>query len=243
MKSLFRSLFIMALFAAGIARADDQPAGRTIGVFGDSLGYGVWSGLYTVEKKHPEDKLIRYAKVGAGLTRPDYTTWFTEFAASLDKDHISHAVFMVGANDQESIRDDNHHGYLFQSDGWKKTYAQRIDTILGEFAKRHIIVVWVGLPILRKEDLNSGAGLLNGLFQDEVQHSGATYLSLADSFKGPDGGYAAYLPDANGHQRQVRADDGIHFTGYGYELLAEKVYDAMRDAAAPKAAESQAAVP
>jgi hypothetical protein len=223
---------LLAIVLAGPARADDS-AGRNIGVFGDSLGYGVWSGLYTVLKKHPEDKLFRYAKVGAGLTRPDYATWFTDFTTSLDRDHITCAVVMVGANDQESIRDDSHKGYLFQSDGWKKTYAERIDSILAEFTKRKVAVVWVGLPILRKDDMNSGATMLNGMFADEVGHAGGTFLSLADAFKGPDGGFAAFLPDATGHLRQVRQDDGIHFTGYGYELLAAKVYDAVLTTAPP----------
>ena len=241
--SLFRLLVVTALLLAGGARADEPATARIIGVFGDSLGYGVWSGLYTVVKKHPDDRLFRYATVGAGLTKPDYATWFADFNTALDRDHITHAVVMVGANDQESIRDDAHKGYLFQSDGWKRTYAQRIDTMLGAFAKRHIAVVWVGLPILRKEEMNSGALLLNGIFADEVHHAGGTFLSLADAFKGQDGGFAAYLPDAGGHLRQVRQDDGIHFTGYGYELLAEKVYDAIQTAATPVVADAEAPTP
>ena len=230
--SLLSVVFCLGLtLMAGAVRADDP---RNIGVFGDSLGYGVWSGLETVVKKHPDDRLFRYAKVGAGLTRPDYTTWLAEFSQSLDRDHITAAVVMLGANDQEGIRDENHQGFLFQSDGWKRTYSARIDAILAEFAKRKIAVLWVGLPVLRKEDQNAGATMMNGMFAAEVTHAGAKFLSLDDAFKGPDGGFAAYLPDDKGHLRQVRQDDGIHFTGYGYELLAEKVYDAMQDAPAPQ---------
>jgi hypothetical protein len=235
--SMFRALVLGLLLVAGFAHAD-EPAGRHIGVFGDSLGFGVWSGLETVLKKHPEDKLYRYAKVGAGLTRPDYAAWLTDFNQSLDRDQITHAVVMVGANDQEGIRDDAHKGYQFQTEGWKRTYAERIDTILAAFAKRHVAVLWVGLPVLRKDDMNAGAVFLNALFNDEVTHAGGTFLSLADSFKGADGGFAAYLPDAAGHLKQVRQDDGIHFTGYGYELLAEKVYDAMEHATIPADAPS-----
>jgi hypothetical protein len=224
------------LWMIGLAPAwGDTPPPQVVGVFGDSLGYGVWSGLYTIMKKHPDDKLFRYAKVGAGLTRPDYTAWFAEFTQSLDTDKTTEAVVMVGANDQQSIRDENHKGYLYQSDGWKRAYVGRIDAMLDEFAKRHIAVVWVGLPIMAKDDMNASALYLNAIFADEVQRRGGTFLPLIDTYKGADGHFAAYLPDPAGHLKQVRGDDGVHFTGYGYELIAEKVYDALQEAKPPAA--------
>ena len=208
--------------------ADSSPAtGVNIGVFGDSLGAGVWSGLYVVLKKHPEDHLFQYAKVGSGLTRPDYFAWFGEFTQKLDSDHITMAVIMFGANDQQSLRDENQKGFLFQSEGWKRNYSGRVDAILAELTKRKIRTVWIGIPILRKEELNKGADYLNQIFLDEVQKSGATFLPLTETFKGPDGGFASHLPDSSGHLKQVRADDGVHFTPWGYQLIAEKVYDIL----------------
>jgi hypothetical protein len=216
------------LFLCGsVTLAADAPPPLTIGVFGDSLGDGVWSGLYTVLKKHPEDHLFRYSKVGTGLTKPDYATWFGEFTKELDADHITVAIIMFGANDQESIRDENQKGYLFQSEGWKRTYSGHVDAILGELAKRNIKAIWLGIPILRKDELNKGADYLNQIFQDSAKKSGATFLPLADDFKGADGGFASHLPDSAGHLKQVRADDGIHFTPWGYQLVAEKVYGTL----------------
>ena len=61
-------------------------------------------------------------------------------------------------------------------------------------AKRHITLVWVGLPIMRREDLNTGATYLDAIYADEVQHAGGTFLPLIDTYKGPDGGFAAYGP-------------------------------------------------
>ncbi len=145
----------------------------------------MWSGLYTVLKKHPEDHLFRYAKVGAGLTRPDYADWFKDFTQKLDTDHITVAVIMFGANDQQSIRDDKQKGHLFQTEGWKTVYAGHVDAILDELAKRKIKAIW------------------------------------------PDGNFASHLPDSAGHSRQVRAEDGIHFTPWGYQLVAEKVYGVL----------------
>ena len=37
------------------------------------------------------------------------------------------------------------------------------------------------------------------------------------------GQYAAYGKDRDGVTQRLRADDGIHFTAAGYELIAEKI--------------------
>ena len=218
-------LFLCA--SATLAADTSAPSPLSIGVFGDSLADGVWSGLYTVLKKHPDDHLFRYSKVGTGLTKPDYAAWFDDFTKKLDADHVTVAVIMFGANDQESIRDENQKGYLFQSEGWKRTYSGHVDAILAELAKRHIKAIWLGIPILRKDELNKGADYLNQIFKDSAQKNGATFLSLTDDFKGPDGGFASHLPDSAGKSRQVRAEDGVHFTPWGYQLVAEKVYGTL----------------
>jgi hypothetical protein len=165
--------------------------------------------------------------VGSGLTRPDFSAWFPEFVGDLDTDHPTTAVIMFGANDEQSIRDDDHRGYLFGGDGWKRVYGGRVNAILAELVKRKIAILWVGLPIMRKPDFNDGAKLLDEIFARETKAAGGTFLPLDDDFKGPDGGFATHLPDAKGRMRQVRADDGVHFSGYGYGLVAEKVYDAI----------------
>ncbi len=220
---------VVAAAAPNRAQAQDPapppaPHAWTIGVYGDSLGDGVWSGLYYVLKAHPEMRLIRRSKVGAGLTRGDYQAWLSEFRAQLDADPLSAAVVMYGGNDQQSLRDETHKGYLFETPGWRTVYAGRVHALLEEFAKRNVKVVWVGLPVMGRESLNAGATYLNGIFAEEAKATGATFLPLFDQFRGDDGDYAAWLPDAQKRSRQVRQDDGVHFTGYGYELLADKVF-------------------
>jgi len=239
----FWSLFGGWLLALGlvVAPALASEPGRNIGVFGDSLGDGVWSGLYVVLKKqHPADHVFRHAKVGAGLTRSDFTASLPEFAASLDSEKIDTAIVMVGANDQESIRDDTHKGYLFQSAGWKRTYIAHIDALFAEFNKRKIKVIWLGLPILRKDELNPGAAYLNDIFAESVTRNGGIFVPLIDRFKGADGGFASHLPDAEGHLQKIRTEDGTHFTQYGYELIAQLAYDAIPGATASSAPGAQA---
>jgi hypothetical protein len=226
---LFIFIFINAAgwFAVSDSIAGSEVVAENIGVYGDSLSDGVWSGLYPIVKHHPEDKLFRHSKVGASLTTPDFANWIQEFSASLDQEHTTVAVVMFGANDERGVRDEKHKGYVFESKGWQRVYVSRIDAIYSELAKRKVTVVWVGLPIMRDKQLNAGAVFLNGLYAAEAAKFDGRFLPLSDSFLDSKGQFAAYLPDQKGHLREVRINDGVHFTGYGYGLIADKVYSSI----------------
>jgi uncharacterized protein len=202
-------------------------AAENIGVYGDSLSDGVWSGLYSIVKHHPDDKLYRHSKVGASLTTPGFDTWIQDFAASLDREHITTVVVMYGANDERGIRDDKHKGYVFESKGWQRIYVSRIDAIYSELAKRKVTAVWVGLPVMRDKTTNAGAAFLNGLYATEAAKFGGRFLPLSDAFVDGNGQFAAYLPDPKGHLREVRINDGVHFTAYGYGLIADRVFSTI----------------
>ncbi|HEV2675481.1 MAG TPA: DUF459 domain-containing protein [Aliidongia sp.] len=195
---------------------------RNIAVFGDSLADGAWAGLH--QELHPDDKLFRDSKVGTGLTKPDIRSFVDGFADTLDRDHVTVAVVMFGANDEESLRDDDHKGFVFQSPGWTRVYVSRIEQIIEACRQHKVRVIWVGLPVLRDDTLNKGALFLNGLLQDTVVKNGGTFVSLTEDFKGSDGAFASHLPDAKGELREVRLQDGVHFTFYGYGLIAKKIY-------------------
>ena len=224
---LFLFINAAAWFALSQSIARSEVHAENIGVYGDSLSDGVWSGLYSIVKHHPEDKLFRHGKVGATLTTPDFATWIRDFTSSLDREHITVVVVMFGANDQRGIRDEKHKGYAFESKGWQRVYVSRIDVIYSELAKRKVTIVWVGLPIIRDKDANAGAVFLNGLYAAETAKFGGRFLPLSDSFVDSSGQFAAYLPDKKGHLREVRINDGVHFTSYGYGLIAEKVYSTI----------------
>ena len=100
---LFICINAAAWFTLSQSIARSEVAAENIGVYGDSLSDGVWSGLYSIVKHHPQDKLFRHSKVGATLTTPDFATWTEDFAASLDREHIT-------AVRSESTRLNSSHG-------------------------------------------------------------------------------------------------------------------------------------
>jgi len=84
---------------------------------------------------------------------------------------------------------------------------------------------------------------LNSMLQKTVQTNGGTFLPLEDNFKGADGGFALYLPDADKKLRQVRAPDGTHFTRYGYDLIAAQVVPLIEAPPAGSPAKPASAAP
>ena len=223
----------VSLLALALAGAPKLSQAANIAVFGDSLADGAWIGLHQELSQHAGDKLFRDSKVGTGLTRPDIKGFTQNFIDSLSRDHVDTAVIMFGANDQQSLRDETGKGYLFQSPGWVKVYTDRIGQILAACKTHNVRVIWVGLPVLRDESLNKGAQYLNGLIEAAVKQGGGTYLPLAGDFRDKDGAFASHLPDTKGELREVRLQDGVHFTFYGYDLIGKKIYGLLDSAVSP----------
>jgi hypothetical protein len=202
----------------------------TIGVYGDSLGDGVWAGMNGLLRKRENVKLYRRSKVGGGLTRGDFLQWLDESRAQLLAEPIDHAILLFGANDQQGLRDENRKGYLFKTSSWEEQYSRRIASLIGLLKERGTTVVWLAIPIARKADFNENAGYLNALYRRIAQEQSVPFLQLDDAITDASGGFAAFLPDHANRLRQIRAEDGVHFTFYGYERMATKVLAAIDSA-------------
>ncbi|MDZ5650763.1 DUF459 domain-containing protein [Nitrospirillum sp. BR 11828] len=212
------------------------PAQTTISVYGDSLADGVWSGLYDRLKSQPQTRLVRHSQLGAGLTRPDYASWQAETARQIDDaGEGGYAIIMFGANDMQGVRDENRKGYLFKSPGWTNVYTQRIDWLLQTLKDHHVTTVWIGLPVMRKPETNEDAKFMTGLYEAEAKKYGAVFLPLYQDYLDADGNFMARIDDSRQKSQQLRSDDGIHFTGYGYQLVASKVLTRLQMASAPVA--------
>jgi hypothetical protein len=234
--------FLSGLGFAGVVFLMLAQPGRAAGphniaVFGDSLADGAWSGLYQELKAEPQDELYRDSKVGTGITRPDYDDFVAGFTASLAPEHVTDVVVMFGANDDgSSLRDETHKGYLYATPGWTKVYQARVQNIVTTCERQGIKVFWLGLPVMRDAQRNQGALFLNGIIQQVVTGNGGIFVPLEDDFKDTGGNFATHLPDAQGDLRDVRAEDGVHFSFYGYDLIAKKVLAEILAPAAPLAA-------
>ena len=100
-----------------------------------------------------------------------------------------------------------------------------------DLAHRKVMVVWLGLPVMRSSELNAGARWINDLVEEKLKALGVVYVPLDRDFANPEGEFQPYLQDQASHRsRQIRLEDGVHFTHYGYELIAAKARGAIRQA-------------
>ncbi|MBB6250608.1 SGNH/GDSL hydrolase family protein [Nitrospirillum iridis] len=240
--SAFLCVFTAARAEPAAPQLASPSASATISVYGDSLADGVWSGLYDRLKASPDTRLLRRSQLGAGLTRPDYVTWRAETARQIDEaGDGGYAIIMFGANDMQGVRDENRKGYLFKSPGWTNVYTQRIDWLLQTLKDHHVTTIWVGLPVMRKPETNEDAKFMTNLYETEVKKYGAVFLPLYQDYLDADGNFMQRIDDSRQKSQQLRSDDGIHFTGYGYQLIASKVLTRVQPATAPAAPTAKAA--
>jgi hypothetical protein len=230
MRRLFTFLVLLVVGAAALAptHALAEAPGTVIAVYGDSLADGLWSGLYDLTKSTPTIRLLRHSHIGTGLSRPDYATWQNEVTAELDSDGDTVVVIMVGLNDMQGIRGDDRRGFSFKSPGWASVYNARIDWLLGQIKQRQIQAIWVGLPVMRKAETDEDAKYLSQLFETATKRNDALFIPLYKDFVDADGNFMPRIDDEKKRSHPLRGEDGIHFTGYGYQLVAAKVLDRIK---------------
>jgi hypothetical protein len=84
-------------------------------------------------------------------------------------------------------------------------------------------LVWVGLPVVRRDALEPKLEVLDQMYaQEAAKYPDVSYIDTHTMFS-PDGTYNAYLTRPDGTPTLVRAADGIHFNETGYDMLAQAV--------------------
>ncbi len=212
--------------ASAQARADN-PEPVTVGVFGDSLADGLWTGLYRAFRSDPRvAEVDQLSQVSTGVSNWRYVHVGEATRAQLATRDIAVAVVMFGANDIQGLV---HQGRVhpFRTEGWERVYRARVREIVRTLQDHGALVYWVGLPRMRSERYDANTVFLNRLHREEAEALGAAFIATRAITSAPDGSYAAYLSDASGRARLMRADDGVHFTLRGYQRLAAPVAGAI----------------
>ncbi|HMF06382.1 MAG TPA: SGNH family hydrolase [Methylocella sp.] len=216
---------------ATTAKVQQKPAVAPtyfVAVLGDSLAQMLAQGLTEAFDNRPEVAILRKAKEDSGLVRDDFYDW-TKAAADLlaSGEKIDFAVMLVGSNDRQVLHDANG-TYEPRTPEWQTAYAQRIEAIATQFRDKKIPLLWVGLPIMKNENLSVDAMAFNEFYRAYAEKAGASYLDIWEDFADESGQYTAVGPDINGQIVRLRSADGIHFTKAGARKLAHFVEPAIR---------------
>jgi hypothetical protein len=195
-------------------------------VLGDSLGDGLWSGLYRAFESDATLEFIQKSKASTGFSRIDTFDWNNEVADLLKKDTYQIAVVMFGAEGQpiKSGRD----WLKVGSPGWEEIYGQRVEAFIKKLRAANIAVYWVGLPVMRSPNQSADAEAMNNVFREKAFINGAKFIDTWNGFTDEGGRYSPYGPDMTGQVKRLRADDGAHFTMRGYLKLAHFVEKELR---------------
>ena len=210
-------------------RAPGTPGGAAlvkptfiVTVLGDSLAILAGQGLSDAFATKPEVGVNSLARDVSGLTRDDYYDW-PKAARDLvaAKGKIDLVVVMMGINDLQPLTEN---GETFDplSEKWREAYGRRVEATLAPLHDAHIPVLWVGLPPMHDEPLNTQVAALNEIYRDHVGKGGETYVDIWDAFSDASGGFAAFGPDAEGQNAKLRnGAGGIYFTKVGARKVAQ----------------------
>ncbi len=233
-----------APLAPPTAPASPPPAAsQFVYVLGDSLAISAADGMAQDFQSRPEIGVIDRARDASGLVRDDYFDWprAARDLVAPGKDgkaaKVDFVFVMLGINDLQLLRDGK--DYLDPlTDRWKALYAQRIQAVVAPLRAAHVPVVWVGLPPMRNEKVNSEIVALNQLFKENAEKAGAKFVDVYDAFADQYGAFDAFGPNMEGQKVKLRGPDGLHFTSAGGLKLAHfldpEALAALKPEGAPK---------
>lgn len=231
---------MIALGAASIsARAQDGSVGSYINpfpesdvtrmqVYGDAFADGLLAGLVEGFAGDSRVDLVRKSRTIIGLTRNEFDDDMRNEEAVRDPLHV--AVVMVGLNDRIPLRGANGQRVLVGSPEWRNEYGRRVEKLIRALKRRGAAVYWVGLPVMRRNDVNDDVQAMNDVVRQKTYLNGVKYIDTQVHFADDAGNFSPFGPDITGKSRQMREADGITFTAIGYRKLAQLLeQDLKRD--------------
>ncbi len=198
------------------------PAKLTIAVIGDSLADGIWGALYRKLYRDKRFCVHRGAKNSVGFGASDM---LDPLDRAFEAGPVDAVVMMIGANDRRGIyAADGKLAAAYHSPQWPAVYRARVDAFMDGVTAHSVPLVWVLLPVMRDADWDIDCRQITAIISEaaDARPLVATVATRPLTLD-PEGRYAAYLKDAKGQQRLVRDADGIHFTDYGYDMIAGRV--------------------
>lgn len=198
-----------------------------IGVFGDSMADGLYTGLYRDLQGQPSVSVTKFSQVSTGLSRYDYVDIQAKTRGQLDAQPVDVAVVLFGTNDAQGIELDGT-VHAFGTDGWKVAYAKRITDLVALLRSRDVAVYWVGLPRMKSARFDGRMALINGVVEARMKALGVPYMETTALTSNGEGGYEAYLPNASGRKVLMRANDGIHMSMAGYLRMSGPVAERLK---------------
>ncbi len=190
-------------------------------VYGDAFADGILPGLIEALADDTRVQVQRKHRHLVGIARPEFEDDIRLEEISRDTVHIG--VVMIGLNDRYHIRTTGRDRILLGTPEWREEYGKRVDRLIKALKKRTISIYWVGLPLMRRPEINDPVQAMNDIVREKAYLNGIKYIDIIPHFADEAGNYAPFGPDITGRPRQMRDNEGVLFTGSGYRKLAHFV--------------------
>ena len=205
-------------------RADDE-----VLFAGDSLMEGVAPHVSHWLKRNGVKSNNRSRRsTGLSYPNPKVRDWPREIETVLaGNPNVKLVVIFLGPNDPGGFPDPEapRRRFLrFQSEAWENVYRDRIGRILTAAEQHGARVIWMGLPYMRKAELNRQMAYLDEVMRSETAESALALFIPTKDLLSVTGAYSDSIP-VNGKHVTVRAKDGIHFTPSGQRILARAIQE------------------
>ncbi|MCW1360980.1 DUF459 domain-containing protein [Campylobacter sp. US33a] len=186
---------------------------------GDSLMQGVAISLAKDLKKY-NIKSINLSKQSTGLTYKSFFDWNkTTNQAFENNKNIKYLVVLLGANDPWDFRKKGK-SYHFNSKEWQEIYAQRINEIINIAKENNATLFWYEIPPVKDTKLNQKLQILNELYRVQLEKQDEIFIQTTQTMS-KDRVFSSYVKNENNKSIKIRANDGIHFTQKGSELMSK----------------------
>ncbi len=192
---------------------------------GDSLAQGMFLSLNGVLRRRDGVRATNGTLHATGVTRSDERDWPTAARELVMRHRPNLVIFWIGANDfrplvvrEQRIR------YAFGTAGFADGYAKRVEEMVAPGIETGARVAWFGLPNMRNAQFADAARQLNDIQQAAAERAGAVWIPTWDATSDAQGRFLPSVTSDRG-SRLFRADDGVHFTDWGYRRIASLFFD------------------
>lgn len=197
-------------------------AGDEVFFAGDSLMQGIVPFASRSLVQRWGVKSVNLSKQSTGLCYPKFFNWPETVETTLaGNPRIRLLVLMLGPNDAWDMPDPEGAGkpYLhFGSEKWTLHYRERVRSIIDSARSRGVAVVWLGVPAMKKPELDAKMQRLNEILKAEMGE-GALWLPTR-ALLSPATGAFEDSAVVNGKLERLRTKDGIHFSPVGQRMLS-----------------------
>ena len=184
---------------------------------GDSMSGGPVYGFRQLIADDPDFRFTEDIIKSTGVVTEWFFDWIDYMARDVAEGPYEVIVLAMGANDKQRFRGLS---AAFGEQEWAERYRTRVRDLVAAATRPGRLVIWVGLPPLQPRHFAPLPGVVNPLAAAAVADvDGAIFMDSFDAV-GVDGAYAQRLGPG---KRNVRTEDGIHYTYYGGVVLTEPI--------------------